>query len=154
MLILFQQTTRVYFLSFINTDIRPLLDILPLKSYIQWWHHQMETFFALLVICLGISPVTGEFPAQSPVTRRFDVFFDMYLNKPLSKPPWGWWFETPSRPLWRQRNHLSDYWCRGDTRSQEISNGCIDLVLLVYFIFINRGVNQAWDWIYKVYSSS
>ena len=35
----------------------------------------METFSALLAICAGSSPVTGEFPAQRPVTRSFDVFF-------------------------------------------------------------------------------
>ena len=46
----------------------------------------------------------GEFPTQKPVTRSFDVFFDLRLNKRLSKPPWGWWFETPSWPLWRQCN--------------------------------------------------
>ena len=52
----------------------------------------------------GNSPVTGEFPSQRPVTRSFDVFFDLRLNKRLSKQSWGWWFETPSRPLWRQCN--------------------------------------------------
>ena len=36
----------------------------------------------------------GEFPTQSPVTRSFDVFFDLRLNKRLSKQLWGWWFET------------------------------------------------------------
>ena len=35
----------------------------------------METFSALLTICVGNSPVTGEFPTQRPVTRNFDVFF-------------------------------------------------------------------------------
>ena len=49
----------------------------------------METFSALLAIC--------EFPAQRPVTRSFDVYFDMQPNKRLSKQSWGWWFETPSR---------------------------------------------------------
>ena len=43
----------------------------------------------------------GEFPTQRPVTRSFDVFFDLRLNKRLSKQPWGWWFETPSWSLWR-----------------------------------------------------
>ena len=38
----------------------------------------------------------GEFPAQRPVTRSFDVFFDLRPNKRLSKQPWDWWFETPS----------------------------------------------------------
>ena len=50
-----------------------------------WWRHQMETFFALLAICAGNSPVIGEFPAQRPVTRGFDVFFDLRLNKRISK---------------------------------------------------------------------
>ena len=58
---------------------------------------------ALLAICVGISPVPGEFPAQRPVTRSLDVFFDLRLNKRLSKQWWGWWFETLSHPLWRHR---------------------------------------------------
>ena len=45
----------------------------------------METFSALLSICAGNSPVTGEFHAQRPVTRSFDVFFDLRLNKRWSK---------------------------------------------------------------------
>ena len=69
-----------------------------------WWRHQMETFSALLAICAGNSLVTGEFPAQSPVTRSFDIFTDLRLNKRLRKQSWGWWFETLSRSLWRQRN--------------------------------------------------
>ena len=50
-----------------------------------WWRHQMETSSALLVLCEGNSPVTGEFPARRPLTRSFDVFFDLRLNKRLSK---------------------------------------------------------------------
>ena len=69
-----------------------------------WWRHQIETFSALLAICAGNSPVTGEFPARRPVTRSFDVFFDLRPNKQLSKQWWGWWFETPSCPLWRHCN--------------------------------------------------
>ena len=46
----------------------------------------------------------GEFPAQRPVPRSFDVFFDLSLNNRLSKQPWGWWFETPAWSLWRHRN--------------------------------------------------
>ena len=48
--------------------------------------------------------VPGEFPAQRPVTRRFDVFCDLHPNKRLSKQWWGWLSETPSCPLWRHRN--------------------------------------------------
>ena len=48
----------------------------------------------------------GEIPAQRPVTRGFDVFFDLRLNKRLSKQPWGWWSEMPSWSLWRQCNWI------------------------------------------------
>ena len=67
----------------------------------------METFSALLAICVGNSPVTGEFPAQRPVRRSFDVFFDLRLNKRLSKQWRGWWFETPSHPVWRHCNVIA-----------------------------------------------
>ena len=83
-----------------------------------WWGHQMETFAALLAICAGNSPITGEFPAHRPVTRSFGVFFDLRLNKPLSKQWWGWWFETLSRPLWRHCNTFSIIiWNWNDTGS-------------------------------------
>ena len=59
-----------------------------------WWRHQMEIFSALLALCAG----------NRPVTRNFDIFFDLRLNKQLSKQSWGWWFETLSCPLWRPRN--------------------------------------------------
>ena len=45
----------------------------------------MEAFSALLALGVGNSPVTGEFPSQRPVMRSFDVFFDLRLNKRLSK---------------------------------------------------------------------
>ena len=88
-----------------------------------WWHHQIETFSALLAMCAGNSPVTGEFPAQRPVTRSFDVFFDRRLNKRLSKQWWGWWFETPSRPLWLHSN-VRWYWGKIGTKSQQKSAQC------------------------------
>ena len=74
---------------------------------VTWWRHQMETLSALLAICAGNSPITGEFPSQWPVARSFDVLFDMCLNKRLSKQWWGWWFEMPSRPSWR---HCNKFW--------------------------------------------
>ena len=53
----------------------------PLAEPISSWCYQMETFSALLALCAGKSPVIGEFP----MTRSFDVFFDLRLNKRLSK---------------------------------------------------------------------
>ena len=73
------------------------------------WRHQMETFSALLAICAGNSPVTGEFPAHRPVTQSFDIFFHLRLNERSSKQSSDWWFETPSLPLWR---HSNAYICR------------------------------------------
>ena len=69
-----------------------------------WWRRQMETFSALPALCASNSPVTGEFPSQRPVTRSFDVFFDLRLNKRLSKLSWGWCFETPPYSPWRHCN--------------------------------------------------
>ena len=63
-------------------------------------------FSALLAICVENSPVPNEFPTQRPVTLSFDVFFDLRLNKRLSKQSWGWWLETLSHPLWRHRNDI------------------------------------------------
>ena len=89
--------------------------VMSLLSALSWWRHQMETFSALLAICAGNSSVPGEFHAQRPVTRSFDVFFDLRLNKRLSKQSWGWWFETLSRPLWRHRN---------DIKSSDLTGRC------------------------------
>ena len=73
--------------------------------YYTWWRHQMESFSTSLAICAGNSPVNSEFPAQRPVTRSFDVFFDLRPNKRSSKQSRGWWFEASLRSLWR---HCSD----------------------------------------------
>ena len=64
----------------------------------------MEAFSALLALCAGNSPVTGEFPSQRPETRSLDVIFHLRLNIRLSKQSWGWWFKTPSSSLWRHCN--------------------------------------------------
>ena len=75
-----------------------------------WWRHQMETFSALLALCMGNSPVTGEFPSQWLVTRNFDVFFDLCLNKRLSKQSRRRGFETSSWSLWRHCNGMRVSW--------------------------------------------
>ena len=81
-----------------------------------WWCHQMGTFSALLALCEGNPPVTCGFPSQRPVTRSFDVFFDLHLNKRLSKQ-----FETPSRPLWRHCNGYSTVYSRWRTYNTDSS---------------------------------
>ena len=74
-----------------------------INSYNSWWRHIMETLSALLALCEGNPPVTGGFPSQRPVTRSFEVFFDLRPNKRLSKQLRRWWFETPLRS-WRHCN--------------------------------------------------
>ena len=73
-------------------------------SYIGWYGvHPLwngNIFHATGPLC-GEFTGPGEFPTQSPVTQSFEVFFDLRLNKWLSKQPWGWWFEMPSWSLWR-----------------------------------------------------
>ena len=49
-------------------------------------------------------PFVRGIPRQRPVTRSFDVFFDLCLIKRLSKQSQGWWFETPTGSLWRRCN--------------------------------------------------
>ena len=68
-------------------------DIIKWKHFPRYW-----TFYE------GNPPVTGGFPSQRPVARSFDVFFDLRLNKRLSKQSRRLWFETQSRSLWRYCN--------------------------------------------------
>ena len=75
---------------------------LEMGSAKSWWRHQI--FSALLALCAGNSPVTGEFPSQKPVTRSFDIFFGLRLNKRSSKQSRRRRFETPSRSLWHHCN--------------------------------------------------
>ena len=78
--------------------------IMTYRCFLPWWRHQMETFSALLALCVGNSPVTGEFPSQRPVTQSFDVFFVLCLDEQLSKQSWSWWFDTPLCSLWHHCN--------------------------------------------------
>ena len=67
-------------------------------------------------------PLCGEFTGHRwiPLTRASDAKLWCFLwyalellNKRLSKQSWGWWFETPSRPLWR---HCNAECCRSNMK--------------------------------------
>ena len=63
-----------------------LMFVVDAQYTISRWRHRMETLVsALLALYAGNSPVTGEFPSQRPMTRSFDVFFDLRLNQRLKK---------------------------------------------------------------------
>ena len=74
-------------------SLEQYIDYTKSQKIITWWCHQMETFSPLLALCVGNSPVTGEFPSWKPVTWSFDAFFDMRLNKQLSNQSICQWFQ-------------------------------------------------------------
>ena len=78
-----------------------------------------ENIFRVTGLLCGEFTGPGEFSTQRPVTRSFDVLFDLHLNKQMSKQSRGWWFETPSGSLWRQCN---EWWVSIDS-----ANGFIPL---------------------------
>ena len=67
-----------------NNHCNPMINFDKICAAISWWRHQLEAFSTLLAFCAGYSPVTGEIPAQRPVTRSFDVFLDLRLKQQLS----------------------------------------------------------------------
>ena len=112
----------------------------------------METFSALLAICAGNSPVTGEFPAQRPVTGSFDVFFGLHHNKRLSKQSWGWWFGTPSHPLWHHCNVIWTLYSKETLKNMGIynvqskTNQCAYLTGWVYTAAFKTTGSQCFEW--------
>ena len=101
----------------------------------------------------------GEFtgPRWIPCTKASDAelcffFFDLRPNKRLSKQSWGWWFETPSRPLWRHRSETSNSGTqdvhtylnfRGDRRAVTCSKDHKQIVGNIYACY-NKG-EDIWD---------
>ena len=91
------------------------------------------------------------------MTRSFYVFFDLHLNKRLSKQSWGRWFETPSRSLWRYCNEITPpqkahgFWNHINQLSQTnakvlISQNCPQLTS--FHIFLNSITNCHLQYMY------
>ena len=85
-------------MSFSN-PFQSMASFSPYRGWSSWWR-QMEAFSALLAITNA-----GEV--------GFDVYFDLLLNKRLSKQSWSWWFEVPSCPLCCHCNVLGNFWRTG-----------------------------------------
>ena len=79
-----------------------------------WWRHEMGTFATLLALYGGNPPVTGGSYHKALWRGAFDVFFDLRLNKRLSKLSTPRWFEMPPRLFWRhcnaQWNNNKEHW--------------------------------------------
>ena len=102
-----------FFLIFLYQD---RLQTLWASLWLKWY------FSALLALCAGNSTVTGEFPSQRPVTRSFYIFFDLRLDKRMSKQSRRRWFETPSRSLWHLCNGDLNLRLKSDLEKCPISN--------------------------------
>ena len=101
---------------------------------------------------------TGQFPTQRPVTWSFDVFFDLRLNKPLSKQSWGWWLETLSCTLWRHRNVYSSptqitwffcamwptIWSKSSCKQRKSSSPKAESCYELLWFFVNTNYSRFW----------
>ena len=85
-------------------------------------------------------------PSTEPVTRSFDIFFDLRPNKRLSKQSWGWWFETLLCPLWRQYDYIEE-------KKTNIWNHFIYGVGWLTHLSVNCWLNGGYasDWNYTVW---
>ena len=85
-------------------------------------------------------PLYGEFtghrwnPIQRPVTRNFDVFFDLCPNKQLSKQSRGWWFEMPPGPLWSHCN-VMEWFSSRFTQPKQINITLIQVTIEVFLLY-------------------
>ena len=68
--------------------------------------HQMETFSALLALCAGNVPVTGEFPHKGQWRGALIFFICTWINGWVNTREAGDLRHTPSRPLIRHCNGL------------------------------------------------
>ena len=109
-----------------------------------WWRYQMEMFSASLALYAENSPITREFPTQRPVTRSFDVFFDLRLNKRLSIQSWGWWLEIPSRSLWCH--------CNGNCRffQTQISTSNWHTFTWMNDMYVSGDSYAKWFWLFAL----
>ena len=111
----------------------------PMASSLAGITHDDVIKWKNLAICAGNLPVPGEFPAQRPMTRSFDVFFHLRLNKRLSKQSQGWWFEMLPCPLWCDSNvfmpNVWHYLKTTDMLVIWISRNSMVIDLILWFFF-------------------
>ena len=82
---LYDDNTEVDFLLGTYLDLQKyVINILNHHDDVFKWKH----FRVTGLLC-------GELSSDRPVTQSFDVFFDLRLNKRMSKQSWGRWCETP-----------------------------------------------------------
>ena len=90
--------------------------------------------FLLLALCAGNPLVTSGFSSQRPVTWRFDIFFDLCLNKHLSKLSR---LEISSRSLWCYCNVPLNSLRPGDAYMCQ-GNGSVEVQMIPCDLFIGK----------------
>ena len=115
---------------------------------IKWKH-----FARYSVFVRGIRWPPVNSPYKDRVTRSFDVFFDLHLSKRLSKQSWGWWFETLSRPLWRQCNALFSV-IAGSTPPVSAAHAAVSqfAVIVIGIVLVAASANSDWSRMQKINS--
>ena len=83
-----------------------------------WLRYQCSSFMMTSLngnMFRVIGHLCGKFTGHRWISRtkasdaELWCYCDLRLNKQLSKQWWGWWFETPSHPLWRHCNVTNLY---------------------------------------------
>ena len=114
--------TRWHNMPMAEYDHKAIISHIPSTSPVNWPHVRSRGWNIRFItrnmmtssngsIFRVTGPLCGEFTGHrwTPCTRASDeefwcVLFALRLNKRLNKQSWGWWFETPSCPLWRHCN--------------------------------------------------
>ena len=88
---------------FVSTwDVHPnLLDLIFIGNDLDMMTSSSGNIFRVTGLLCGEFTGHRRISSQKASNADFDALFDLRLFKRLSKQSWGWWFETPSRPLWR-----------------------------------------------------
>ena len=73
-------------------------------------------------------------PCAKASDAGIDVFFDLRVNKRLRKQSWGWWFERPSRPLWRHSIVIVTRLDRFVSVWRNLYTGCKKIRHSIFFI--------------------
>ena len=95
-------------------------------------------------------PLCGEFTGHQwiPHTKVSDTelwfFFDLPLNKGLSKLSWDWWFEMPSHSLWCHCNEIAHLLCGAQITLQICDYGHTIRKLTTSWIVSDYGLFPVW----------
>ena len=98
------------------------LNCFSIPTFITMMTSSNGNIFRVIGLCEGNPPVNGGFPSQRPVTRSFDIFFDLCLNKRSSKQSKRGIYETSSRSLWRHCNTKNEHNVHNVTQSHTMIN--------------------------------